>query len=821
MPSCRELAIRTLTEETLRGREDLPAGALALVPVTRALVAILAAVVAFPFVAEASASATGATAASAATAGASAVTVSPMPGTPDASPQTQISVLGVPRAQISSIRVTGSSSGLVRGAFHAYSGRRGASFVLSRPLTQGEQVRVVLGIRRELTRRWAFTVAQPTPTPPTLNLPIQQSDKLQHFVSRPDLTPPKITVLKRTSGGSKGDIFITPIPSPTVHPESNNAITIHPVGPGGPMIIDRQGNVVWFDQLKPPVYALNLRQQQFAGHKVLTWWQGTVTVQAWGQGEGVIADPRYRTIRTVKAGNGYPTDVHEFTLTPAGDALVTIYSPIKVHLRGTPPGQLTEMLDAIVQEIDVRTGLVVWEWHAYGHIPLADSYATPKNSSDYDAFHVNAIEPAPGNRLFISARDTSAVYLVDRATGAIEWTLGGKASCFTLRPGARFWFQHDAHMLAPNRISVFDDEAGPPLKAPSSRGLILSLDLRHRIARVAHQYHRPGTTSAQSEGSVQPLANGNVFVGFGSTEFFSEFSSSGRLVFDASLPTDDGSYREYTFPWSATPMTRPDIAARKATAGIGVDVYASWNGATTVARWQVLGGASASSLAPSRATDSKPISLCQLRRPSSPSRRSTLAGTSWPKAEMCGLHDRPDSRSPRTGDRSREGHARDRSGSALGTGHELESAAERLEPHPLGRDPDVTAGKLLGEHGRIESAAVIGHREDALAAVLAQRDRELRRVRVLDDVRDQLAGDAEQHPVDFLVYRQLIEGERELEAAALRRAAPRSPRPVAPPPRVPPRQARADAARRSPSAAGGPHRAASRLLGRARARSAA
>ncbi len=532
-------------------------------------------------------------------AGAPVVTVSPLPGTPDASPNTQISVLGVAPARLSSIRVTGSSSGLLRGAFHAYSGRRGASFVLRRPLTQGERVSVVLHIRGLPTRRWSFTVARLAPTPPTLNLPLEQPAKLQHFVSRPDLTPPKITVFKRTSASSSSDIFLTPLPSPTVHPESNNAITIHPVGPGGPMIIDRRGNVVWFDQLKPPVYALNFRRQRFAGHNVLTWWQGTVTVQAWGQGEGVIADLRYHTIRTVRAGNGYPTDVHEFTLTPTGDALVTIYSPIEVHVPGTPAGQLTQMLDAIAQQIDIRTGLVVWEWHAYGHIPLANSYATPTNSADYDAYHLNAIEVEPHNRLLISARDTSAVYLVNRATGRIDWTLGGKHSSFSLRPGARFWFQHDARMLAPDRVSMFDDEAGPPLKAPSSRALILALDLRRRTARVARQYHRTGqNTSAQSEGSVQRLPNNNVFVGFGSTEFFSEFSPSGALVFDASLPTDDGSYREYAFPWTATPTTQPDIAAKKAEAGTGVDVYASWNGATTVARWQVLGGASAAALTP-------------------------------------------------------------------------------------------------------------------------------------------------------------------------------------------------------------------------------
>jgi len=73
-------------------------------------------------------------------------------------------------------------------------------------------------------------------------------------------------------------------------------------------------------------------------------------------------------------------DIHEFELTPAGDALFTVYSPVLVHLPGTPAGTLSPLLDSIVQEVDVRTGLVVWEWHSYGHIPLAQSYATPASA---------------------------------------------------------------------------------------------------------------------------------------------------------------------------------------------------------------------------------------------------------------------------------------------------------------------------------------------------------------------------------------------------------------------------------------------------------
>jgi hypothetical protein len=112
-----------------------------------------------------------------------------------------------------------------------------------------------------------------------------------------------------------------------------------------------------------------------------------------------------------------------------------------------------------------------------------------------------------------------------------------------------------------------------------------------------HQYFRPGrNTQAESEGSLQTLPGGNLFVGWGSTPFFSEFSPGGRLVLDARLPIDDGSYRVFRFPWSATPSTRP-VAAARSTSASRISIYASWNGATTVARWRVLAGRSAASLA--------------------------------------------------------------------------------------------------------------------------------------------------------------------------------------------------------------------------------
>ena len=517
------------------------------------------------------------------------VAISPAPGTPDASPATQISILGVAAQKIESVSVTGSVSGAHPGRLASYRGAQGASFILSQPLTQGESVAAVVRIAGMAPITDSFTVARLGAPEILLTATVKQPAKLDHFVTAPAVLAPRIRVLKHNSSLA-GDIFLTPLPAPIVHPGSNNELSIKPVGPGGPMIVDRQGRLVWFDPLTPPLVAADFRPQHFEGHEVLTWWQGGVTLSAFGEGEGVIASTSYRVIKTVRAGNAYTADLHEFLITPGGDALFTVYSPVLVHLPGTAPGSVSPLLDSIVQEVDIRTGLVVWEWHSLGHIPLSDSYATPSNSISFDAFHLNSIEPLPGGRLLVSARDTSAVYEIDQATGRILWTLGGKASTARLGTGARFYFQHDAQLLPGNRVSVFDDEGGPPFEARSSRGLILALNLARDTATVAGQYRRPGNdTLADSEGNMQSLAGGEEFVGWGATPFFSQFSAGGRLLFDAALPVDDGSYRVFSYPWSATPPTRP-AAVGKRVSSTRVTIWVSWNGASTVARWQVAAG---------------------------------------------------------------------------------------------------------------------------------------------------------------------------------------------------------------------------------------
>jgi Arylsulfotransferase (ASST) len=522
-----------------------------------------------------------ASAASAATA--APVTISPLPGTPTALPRTQISFLGASASALSSISVVGSRSGRHGGRLRSYASETGASFIPSTPFTPGEHVTVhaTWATSAHASRALSdeFTIATPREVtksefPTVAGTPAD----VQSFQSRPELHPPTVTVHQPAGAGvAPGDVLASPF-----------------LGPGqyGPMIFDNAGQLVWFKPLPGGEDAADLRTQVFRGKTDLTWWQGHTLQLGYGLGEDVIVDANYKTVAVVHAGNGLQADEHEFSLTPQGAAFVLAYSPVQTSLAsaGGPANGIA--LDCVIQEIDVHTGLVMWEWHSLGHVDVSESYSPLPGdpANPYDYFHVNSVEQDSHGNLLVSARNTWTVYEIDAHTGAIVWRLGGKKSSFKLGEGVQFAYQHDATWAPNGDVSVFDDEGAPPVKPPS-RGELIKLDTHAKTATLTEQLVRTiGPLTTTSQGDVQALPGGGSMVGWGGLPNFTEYDASGQIVYDAQLPAGENSYRVYREPWSAQPLEPPAIAAR--TSGGATAVYASWNGATTVDSWQLLTGTS-------------------------------------------------------------------------------------------------------------------------------------------------------------------------------------------------------------------------------------
>ena len=413
-----------------------------------------------------------------------------------------------------------------------------------------------------------------------------------HFVSRPDLTPPALTIARHGPANSDPPYFIL---APAGYPKA---------GPGTPglMILDRNGGIVWYSPntgfpASQGQGRMDLKVQSYRGQPVLTWWEGQI-IKGYGDGKAVIADSSYRPIATVKAGRGLQADLHEFVITPQDTALITVYRQVTTDLSKVGGPAKGVALSGVVQEIDIPTGKVLFEWDSLDHVPVTDTYAPftgGTKDAPFDYLHINSIAIAPDGDLLLSARDTSAIYKVSRPSGKVVWTLGGKRSSFHMEEGSTFWFQHHITPLTATTVSIFDDGGAPPQKESQSRGILLGLDTQSMRATLKKAYTHPAGLAAANQGSMQVLADGRVLVGWGNMPYFSEFAADGTLLLDGQFPVGDQSYRAFTADWTGHPTDKPAVAARVNPAG-GSVVYASWNGATEVDTWTVLAGNSAGAL---------------------------------------------------------------------------------------------------------------------------------------------------------------------------------------------------------------------------------
>jgi len=390
--------------------------------------------------------------------------------------------------------------------------------------------------------------------------------------------PVAVTILKSSPRTADGLVFITPT-------------SAQPGAVQGQEIVDGSGRPVWFSPLPSNETSYDLRVQEYRHEPVLTWIQSQGAFST-GPTTDYIVDRHYNVVATVNAGNGLIADIHEFFLTREGTALITIYNTVTRDLSsvgGPTSGLVTE---GVVQEIDVANGHVIFEWHSLDHIGLDESHlplpASPTTAWDY--FHLNAVRPDEDGNLLIDSRHAWAVYQVDRHTGFVRWRLGGKKSDFVLGPGVQFAWQHDPTAVDDHGlVRIFDNESNGTPVLPYSRVIWVRRDDGRKTATLERWLKHPDGLQAPSQGNAQGLDNGDTFVGWGALPRFSEFGRENELLFDAELPAGYNSYRAYRFQWKGEPSVGPTATAQRTSDGSTV-VHAIWNGATEVARWDIVAG---------------------------------------------------------------------------------------------------------------------------------------------------------------------------------------------------------------------------------------
>ena len=329
----------------------------------------------------------------------------------------------------------------------------------------------------------------------------------------------------------------------------------------------------------------------YKGEPVLTWWEGK-TKHGLGDGEHVIFDRSYREIARFPAGGGLAADLHEFVVTPEGTALVAAWDLRTLDLSKTGQGRGQKaVVEGVVQELEIPSARVLFEWRSLDHVPSTETYAGVGDLFDY--FHINSIDVDADGDLLVSARNTWAVYKVARRDGAVVWRLGGKKSDFALGKGAHFAWQHDArhhgngeshhHLrqrrLASGRAAIEGDRARSrhePEAAPRSPAPARTRP-RPRPTSSA-TFRRSRTATCSSAGARAPTS-----------------PSMGPTAASASTrPCREGA--RATAPSVSLgmpgPPRRPRSLARHGR------LYASWNGTTETAAWQLLTGRTKTALKP-------------------------------------------------------------------------------------------------------------------------------------------------------------------------------------------------------------------------------
>ena len=527
------------------------------------------------------------------------IDVSPAPETDTANPDTQISFLGVPAAEVRQVSVVGRRSGDHPGHLGVYSQGDGASFVPDSPFDAGEQVmvRAVIGTGQSQSSgnvgssgngvgggksiAFQFRVATPysTATTPAFPNPQAAPADYQSFYTMPGVQAPVLTVTMPDRDPAAGDILTTNGPGP---------------GQYGPLIYTPQGRLVWFDRLSGGEAAEDLNEQTYAGRRVLTWWKGKVLSLGFGQGEDIVTSSSYQTVARIPGGNGLHADLHDFQIAPRDIAYITAFNPIRCNLsaeKGSPAGAI---VDTAIQEIDMRTGLVRWEWHSLDHVGVAESEVqTPTDATPWDWFHINSIDVEGGD----SNQPVTSSSRPAAPGPATSWkAAAARCSGASVATGAPSgWAQ------ARGRPGSTTGACSQTARSASSTTARTRRSTASRAAsgsrstsRLTKRASSPPThtqalrCSSPSQGNMQTLADGNAVVGYGGVPAISEYAAAGALLLDAHLPFDMSFYRAFRFPWSGRPLSPPAVLAGLNDTGEETIVHASWNGATGVASWRVL-----------------------------------------------------------------------------------------------------------------------------------------------------------------------------------------------------------------------------------------
>ncbi|MGH9296341.1 MAG: arylsulfotransferase family protein, partial [Acidimicrobiales bacterium] len=513
--------------------------------------------------------------------------VLPVAGDRYAAPGTGITFEGVKASDLGALKVVGSTSGLHTGRLRPLVGGPvpGEVFAPKTSFRPGESVTVFApGLLMPGGRGDSYTFGVAVPASPAeasralklaaVTPAASARPASSEHASAPYSPPPCRTLVYKSEPNLQAQRACMNLGVASTGTQPGNYLFLTPGGStgDGEGIYEANGDLAWW-QASPQAVDHNLSLVHYSGQPYLALWVGA---HAGGHGAGsvILYDQHYQVAGEITAGGSYPkdsVDLHEFQITPGGDALVGIYDAVKETING----HSETVLQYVVQELSllggpggIHTGDVLFEWDSLSSVPVSQSYLPdPGSGGVWDYFHGNAISEDTDGNLVVSARSTWGIYKIDATPGdasfgKLMWQVGTKTSN-ELQPEP-WCYQHDIAALGNNEYSLYDDGgAGPGCAGPTShpaRGLLFTVDPNTSpagVTPVQAYTHNPPIYTAYT-GSTEQTLNGDVVIDWANVPEISEYDATGsQLKMDLSL--SNFSYRGFSEPWDGQPLTLPSV----------------------------------------------------------------------------------------------------------------------------------------------------------------------------------------------------------------------------------------------------------------------
>lgn len=162
---------------------------------------------------------------------------------------------------------------------------------------------------------------------------------------------------------------------------------------------------------------------------------------------------------------------------------------------------------------EVENGKVIFKWESEEHKELYGytDTSTFTNEGTNDYLHINKIiiDPVDGN-IIASFRNISTILKIDRKTGDIIWSLGGKKDDFGLTLDEMFNYQHSLSFTSDHSLMIFDNGDNRPLLGIKNESKVVKIKLDEKNKKVEnYKAYKLNGVYSMAMGSVQVIDEEN------------------------------------------------------------------------------------------------------------------------------------------------------------------------------------------------------------------------------------------------------------------------------------------------------------------------